>query len=99
MSSLGLISVGQGWQVTCPPRRHDIEGAPDLVEEVVRNIGLDTVQSAPLPRADGVARPTASPQQLLESKLRRAAAGRGLHEAVTWAFLPVPDATLGHLIL
>jgi phenylalanyl-tRNA synthetase beta chain len=84
---------GEGlWQVTCPLRRHDIEGPADLVEEVVRIVGLDNVESAALPRADGVARPTATQQQALERKLRRTAASRGMHEAVTWSFLPVPDA-------
>jgi phenylalanyl-tRNA synthetase beta chain len=86
------FTVGDDWQVTCPPRRHDIEGPADLVEEVVRIHGLDHVASVALPRAEGVARPTASPQQKLERKLRRAAAARGLNEAVTWSFLPTADA-------
>ena len=84
--------VGTDWQVTCPPRRHDIEGPADLVEEVVRIHGLDKVASVALPRADGVARPTATPLQQTERKLRRTAAARGLNEAVTWSFLPVADA-------
>ena len=83
---------GPDWHVACPPRRHDIEGPADLVEEVVRIHGLDKVASVALPRADGVARPTATTLQLTERKLRRAAAARGLNEAVTWSFLPVPDA-------
>ncbi|MFA6218911.1 MAG: phenylalanine--tRNA ligase subunit beta [Erythrobacter sp.] len=82
------FAVGTDWQVTCPPRRHDIEGAADLVEEIVRIHGLDKVASTPLPRIDGVARPTATPLQKIERKLRRVAAGRGLDEAVTWSFLP-----------
>lgn len=80
------------WQITVPPRRHDIEGPADLVEEVVRIHGLDKVASTPLPRADGVARPTATPLQQTERKLRRTAAARGLNEAVTWSFLPQADA-------
>ena len=64
----------------------------DLVEEVVRIHGLDHVASVALPRAEGVARPTATPLQQLERKLRRAAAARGLNEAVTWSFLPTADA-------
>jgi phenylalanyl-tRNA synthetase beta chain len=87
LESLGF-AVGEGWQVTCPLRRHDIEGPADLVEEVVRIHGLDKVASAPLPRVEGVARPTATPQQKLERGLRRAAAASGLNEAVTWSFLP-----------
>ncbi|MFM7404659.1 MAG: phenylalanine--tRNA ligase subunit beta, partial [Erythrobacter sp.] len=87
LESLGF-AVGGDWQVTCPLRRHDIEGPADLVEEVVRIHGLDKVASVALPRAEGVARPTATPQQKLERGLRRAAAASGLNEAVTWSFLP-----------
>jgi len=82
------FTVGSDWQVTCPLRRHDIEGPADLVEEVVRIHGLEKVASVALPRAEGVARPTATPQQMLERRLRRAAAASGLNEAVTWSFLP-----------
>ncbi|MBY6015414.1 phenylalanine--tRNA ligase subunit beta [Qipengyuania gaetbuli] len=86
------FGVGSDWRVTCPPRRHDIEGPADLVEEVVRIHGLDNVASVALPRADGVAKPTATPLQQTERKLRRAAAARGLNEAVTWSFLPAAEA-------
>jgi len=92
LESLGF-KVGDDWQVTCPLRRHDIEGPADLVEEVVRIHGLDAVESVALPRLDGVARPTATPQQRMERKLRRAAAASGLDEAITWSFLPVDAAT------
>jgi phenylalanyl-tRNA synthetase beta chain len=83
-----LKLVGPDWQVTCPLRRHDIEGPADLVEEIVRIHGLDKVASVALPRTEGVARPTATAQQKLERGLRRAAAASGLNEAVTWSFLP-----------
>jgi len=81
------FEVAEDWQVTCPLRRHDVEGPADLVEEVVRIHGLDKVESVALPRSEGVARPTATRQQVLERKLRRAAAGRGLNEAITWSFV------------
>ncbi len=91
LESLGF-TVGADWpknpDITCPLRRHDIEGPADLVEEVVRIHGLDKVASVALPRAEGVARPTATAQQKLERGLRRAAAASGLNEAVTWSFLP-----------
>ena len=86
------FAVDSTWSVTVPTWRRDIDGPPDLVEEVVRIHGLDNVASIALPRADGVARPTATPAQKLERKLRRAAAARGLNEAVTWSFLPDADA-------
>jgi phenylalanyl-tRNA synthetase beta chain len=86
------FEVSPDRQVTVPLRRHDIEGAADIVEEVVRIHGLDRVKSVALPRVDGVARPTATATQTVERRLRRAAAARGLNEAVTWSFLPVADA-------
>ena len=86
------FAIDSTWNVTVPTWRRDIDGPPDLVEEVVRVHGLGNVASVALPRADGVARPTATPAQKLERKLRRAAAARGLNEAVTWSFLPEADA-------
>lgn len=86
------FAVDGDWQVTIPTWRRDVDGAADLVEEVIRIEGIDKVQPVPLDRAPGVARPTATPEQKLERKLRRAAAARGLDEAVTWSFLSQGDA-------
>src|SRR3546814_11931900 len=62
------------------------------IEEVVRIFGYDAVPSTPLPRAEGVAKPTATPEQLTERTLRRAVAARGLDEAVTWSFVAHAEA-------
>ena len=91
LESLGF-AVDAGWQVTVPTWRRDVEGQPDLVEEVIRIEGIDNVPSIPLPRADGVAKPTATPEQMIERKVRRTAAARGLNEAITWSFLPEKEA-------
>jgi phenylalanyl-tRNA synthetase beta chain len=80
------------WSLLVPTWRPDIDGWPDIVEEVVRIHGLDNIASAPLPRADGVARPTATPEQLTERRLRRTAAGLGLNEAITWSFISEREA-------
>ena len=91
LSSLGF-AVSADWQVTVPTWRRDVDGPADLVEEVVRIIGLDNVPSTPLPRAEGVARPTATPAQKMERRVRRTAAARGLNEAINWSFLPEKEA-------
>jgi phenylalanyl-tRNA synthetase beta chain len=91
LGALGF-TVSADWTVTPPGWRPDVDGAPDIVEEVVRIHGLDNVASVALPRSDGVARPTATPVQKLERRVRRAAASRGLNEAVTWSFLPTAGA-------
>ena len=88
LTRLGFgVTRGEPWAVAVPSWRRDIDGAADLVEEVVRIHGLSHVPSTPLPRAEGVARPTATPAQRTERRLRRALAGRGLNEAVTWSFI------------
>jgi phenylalanyl-tRNA synthetase beta chain len=90
LTSLGFKVSGAA--VTVPSWRRDIDGPADLVEEVVRMVGLDNVPSTPLPRADGVAKPTATPLQKLERKMRRAAAALGLNEAINWSFLSEREA-------
>jgi phenylalanyl-tRNA synthetase beta chain len=76
LETLGF-GVSPEWHITVPSWRRDIDGSADIVEEVVRMVGLDKVPSTPLPRADGVAKPTATPLQSLERKLRRSAAAHG----------------------
>jgi phenylalanyl-tRNA synthetase beta chain len=82
----------KGNHVTVPSWRRDVEGPADLVEEVARLVGYDQIPSTPLPRAAGVAAPTATRSQLMERKLRRTAAARGLDEAVTWSFIGEAEA-------
>jgi phenylalanyl-tRNA synthetase beta chain len=82
----------RGNRVTVPTWRRDVEGTADLVEEVARITGYDRVPSTPLPRAPGVARPTATRAQRIERQVRRTAAARGLDEAVTWSFISGAEA-------
>jgi len=86
------FGVAADWTVTVPSWRRDVEGPADIVEEIIRMAGIDTVPSTPLPRAPGVAKPTATAEQKLERKARRTAAARGLNEAVTWSFISDSEA-------
>jgi phenylalanyl-tRNA synthetase beta chain len=86
------LETGNPWQIKVPTWRRDVIGSADIVEEVIRIEGIDKVPSTPLIRAPGVAHPTATPEQLLERKVRRSAAARGLHEAVTWSFISEAEA-------
>ena len=81
-----------GNKVMVPTWRRDVEGPADLVEEVARIVGYDSVPSTPLDRAPGVAKPTATRSQLVERRVRRTAAARGLDEAVTWSFISEAEA-------
>ncbi|QMW23106.1 phenylalanine--tRNA ligase subunit beta [Sandaracinobacteroides saxicola] len=93
LERLGFGVSGEArWTVTIPSWRRDVDGGADLVEEVVRLHGLDRVPATPLPRAEGVAKPTATAAQRLERRARRTLASRGLNEAITWSFIAEADA-------
>jgi phenylalanyl-tRNA synthetase beta chain len=91
-----LLSLGFEFEGTAsvqvPSWRPDVEGPADLVEEVVRITGYDHIPSIPLEREPGVAKPTATRSQSIERRVRRAAAARGLDEAVTWSFIGEAEA-------
>ena len=89
--SLGFEFEGSN-SVIVPSWRGDVEGSADLVEEVARIVGYDLIPSTPLDRQAGVAAPTATRAQLVERRARRAAAARGLDEAVTWSFVSEEEA-------
>jgi phenylalanyl-tRNA synthetase beta chain len=89
--SLGFEFDGSS-AVRVPSWRGDVEGPADLVEEVARIVGYDLIPSTPLDRKPGVAAPTATRAQLIERRARRAAAARGLDEAVTWSFVSEEEA-------
>jgi phenylalanyl-tRNA synthetase beta chain len=94
LEALGFAIEGKGAtvKVKAPSWRPDIHGAADLVEEIVRIAGLDKVPSAPMPRTSGVARAVLTETQKRVRHARRVLAGRGLVEAITWSFIPRPQA-------
>ncbi len=92
LESLGFTLAGN--VVSVPSWRRDVDGPADLVEEVARIIGFDAVPSTPLERLPGVAVPTVTRSQLAERRIRRAAAARGLDEAINWSFIAERDAAL-----
>jgi phenylalanyl-tRNA synthetase beta chain len=101
LEQLGFgVEKGDMWQVSAPSWRPDIDGdtnGADIVEEIVRIYGLDEVPSTPLPRHQGVAKPTLTLDQRRAALMRRALAARGLVEAVTWSFISEAQATAFHV--
>jgi phenylalanyl-tRNA synthetase beta chain len=89
LQALGFAIEGKGTvlKVTAPSWRPDVHGPADLVEEVVRIVGLDKVPSVPMPRSAGVARAVLTETQRRVRRARRVLAGRGLTEAITWSFI------------
>ncbi|MBE7210392.1 MAG: phenylalanine--tRNA ligase subunit beta, partial [Gluconacetobacter diazotrophicus] len=62
------------------------EPEADLVEEVLRLRGLDTVPAVPLPPVGAVPAPALTPRQARTAAARRVLAGRGLNECVGFSF-------------
>ena len=83
-----LPSTGDGvTKVTVPSWRPDVEGKADIVEEVMRILGVDRVPSTPFARGEAARKPVLTPMQPRTRKAKRALAGRGMAEAVTWSFV------------
>ena len=95
LTDLGFaIESGKKWKITVPSWRPDVEGEADIVEEITRIFGLDNVPVEALPMRHDVTRPTLTLAQRRVHIMRRALAGRGLIEAVTWSFISQADADL-----
>ncbi|MCB4767814.1 phenylalanine--tRNA ligase subunit beta [Ancylobacter sp. Lp-2] len=96
LDKLGFKVAGTSGTVdVVPPSwRGDIEGKADLVEEVVRIIGLDRVPATPFPRDETARQPVLTTLQIRTRKAKRTLATRGLVEAVTWSFVPKASAEL-----
>jgi len=95
-SALGVKLEGEAnvLKAVPPSWRPDISMAVDLVEEIVRLTGVDHIAPTPLERNAGVAAPVLTEGQARARLVRRTLAARGLVEAVTWSFVPIPEAKL-----
>jgi len=89
-----VSGAGEAMSVTPPPWRGDIDGEADLVEEVVRVFGYDEIRPVSMERDGSVPHPALTPEQNRRRLAKRALAGRGLVEAVTFSFLPARHAAL-----
>jgi len=89
-----VTGAGEAMSVTPPPWRGDIVGEADLVEEVVRVNGYDAIAPVSMERDGTVPHPALTPEQNRRRLAKRALAGRGMVEAVTFSFLPAKHAAL-----
>ncbi|MCF8476616.1 MAG: phenylalanine--tRNA ligase subunit beta [Pseudolabrys sp.] len=96
LERLGFFAAGSGerMKVAVPSWRPDVHGRADIVEELVRIAGVDTVPSTPFPRGPDARKPVLTTIQTRTRKAKRALAVRGLTEAVTWSFVSKREAGL-----
>ncbi|MCV6574271.1 MAG: phenylalanine--tRNA ligase subunit beta [Cohaesibacter sp.] len=89
-----VSGTGDDVKIAVPTFRPDIHGKADIVEEVVRVIGVDQVKPVALPRLNDVTKPPLTDRQKRIGNARRALAARGMVEAVTWSFTEAKYAKL-----
>jgi phenylalanyl-tRNA synthetase beta chain len=96
LGHLGFTVAGNGAviKVAIPSWRTDVEGKADIVEEIVRIVGVDRVPLTPFDRGDAPRKPILTPIQQRTRRAKRALAARGLVEAVNWSFVTKPQAEL-----
>ncbi|MCX5520553.1 phenylalanine--tRNA ligase subunit beta [Kaistia defluvii] len=94
LTALGFSVSGSAPSLTVgvPSWRPDVHGKADLVEEVMRILGVDRVPSTPLPKSDNVTKPVLTLAQTRTRRAKRGLAARGMVEAVTWSFVAKPVA-------
>ena len=92
---LGALGFAlDGGSVTPPSWRRDVEGKADLVEEVARIAGYGALPSTPLPQVPYATGGVLTARQARVRTARRAMAGMGYSEAVTWSFTARAKAQL-----
>ena len=96
LENLGFFSTPHSTKgtlsVAVPSWRPDVTIKADLVEEVMRIIGVDEIPSTPLQRPAEVLKPVLTLIQTRTRQAKRALAARGLVEAVTWSFVSKTQA-------
>ncbi len=96
LGHLGFFVAGSGATVKAavPSWRPDVHGKADIVEEIIRILGVDRIPLTPFDRGEAPRKPVLTAIQTRTRKAKRALAARGLVEAVTWSFISRPQAEL-----
>jgi phenylalanyl-tRNA synthetase beta chain len=96
LTHLGFHVAGAGEivKIAVPSWRPDIHGKTDIVEEVVRILGVERIPATPFDRGEAPRKPVLTPIQQRTRKAKRALGARGMLEAVTWSFVSKTQAEL-----
>lgn len=75
--------------VAPPPWRGDVQGAADIVEEIIRIYGFDKIPALSIkPEEHAISQGIETPTLMRSRLARTAMTVRGLDECVTWSFIP-----------
>ena len=90
------VDAGGVWHVSVPLYREDVEGYPDLAEEVIREYGYSHIVPTFLKTA-AVTNGGLNGEQQRVLKVKRMLAGQGFYEASTLAFYSTAELDMLHI--
>lgn len=86
---------GDEMLLTVPGYREDIDGYPDIAEEIIRFYGYDNIEGTFLPSAS-ITNGGFTDEQKAENKLKDALVSKGLYEISTYSFYSQRDLDMLH---
>lgn len=88
--NFGVESCGENLTLTVPRFREDIDGYPDIAEEIIRMYGYDNIKSTFLDSAS-ITNGGFNGEQKAENKLKRTLVSKGLYEISSYSFYSQKD--------
>ncbi len=86
---------GDDMHLVVPGYREDIDGYPDIAEEIIRFYGYDNIEGTFLPSAS-ITNGGFTEEQKAENKLKDALVSKGLYEISTYSFYSQKDLDMLH---
>ncbi|MDE6504777.1 MAG: phenylalanine--tRNA ligase subunit beta [Clostridia bacterium] len=86
---------GGDLEITVPDYREDIDGYPDIAEEIIRFYGYDNIKSTFLPSAS-ITNGGFTEEQKAEQKLKDCLVSKGLYEISSYSFYSSKDLDMLH---
>ncbi len=88
--NFGVKADGDALELTIPRYREDIDGYPDIAEEIIREYGYEHIHGTFMPTAK-VTNGGYNDDQKIENKIKRALVQLGLYEISTYSFYSEKD--------
>ncbi len=88
-------AAGDALDIVVPRYREDVDGYPDIAEEIIRMYGYEHIKGTFLPSAS-ITNGGFNDEQKAENKLKTVLVGKGLYEASSYSFYSIKDLDMLH---
>ncbi len=93
--NFGVTLKGDEMELTVPRYREDIDGYPDIAEEIIRFYGYDNIKGTFLPSAS-ITNGGFTDEQKLQRRIKGELVAKGLYEISTYSFYSQKDLDMLH---